>query len=535
MKTTNNHLLLTVLFVFFTVSERLQSANNASGIALVDKQIQFPTVIYDGANGSWINQTVADYDNAASRFSTKRMKQSTNFVVFWEAGFGENPETAATGYKVPLTTVLASLETMYSFYRDSLKFVIQGSSFTDQYKTVVYLFYNSTFGTVYGSGAGKVGVLLLYPLRIQNSPYGALAHELGHAFQYMVNADGKWGYNGQGTAWEMTSQYMLWQFYANWPTFESYHINDFMKQTHLAFQDPNNQYHAPFVLEYWSSKYGKAFIGNLWRAALSGDDFVMTYKRMKGLTQAAFSDEMFDASRRFITWDMDRARTTMSAFTNKTTYKLTALGSGWKSDVSTAPQNYGYNGIKLNVPSANTIVTASFTGLTSGTGYHVVNPSYAGWRYGFVAYKSNGSRVYSDVFSNSSGMATFTVPAQTTYLWFVVMGAPTVHWKHDATNAEQWPYQVVFNNTNVSGYPNVISSLAQTIHSEELEIITSGSNLTIRKLSDNSIIHLFNASGCCVLKEQSGVGSFVRKLSPGMYVVQVQTGKTRVSRKILIQ
>ena len=52
-------------------------------------------------------------------------------------------------------------------------------------------------------------------------------------------------------------------------------------------------------------------------------------------------------------------------------------------------------------------------------------------------------------------MAEFTVPAGTQKLWFVVTGAPTKHWRHawddDASNDEQWPYQVRFEGTDKYG------------------------------------------------------------------------------------
>lgn len=51
---------------------------------------------------------------------------------------------------------------------------------------------------------------------MSKAPYGALAHELGHSFQYMIRAD-----NGKGPGGpisEMSAQYMLWQVYPEWMT-----------------------------------------------------------------------------------------------------------------------------------------------------------------------------------------------------------------------------------------------------------------------------------------------------------------------------
>ena len=79
-----------------------------------------------------------------------------------------------------------------------------------------------------------------------------------------------------------------------------------MKLTHLAFLHEDNQYHSPYVLEYWSNKHGVEFIGKMWREVKRGEDPVMTYKRLTSIDQDQFNDEMFDAARRFVTWDMPR-------------------------------------------------------------------------------------------------------------------------------------------------------------------------------------------------------------------------------------
>jgi hypothetical protein len=105
---------------------------------------------------------------------------------------------------------------------------------------------------------------------------------------------------------------------------------------------------------------------------------------------------------------------------------------------------------------AGTVVRASFTGLTDASGYHYVNKSRAGWRYAFVAMQTDGTRIYGEVKSDKEGIAELTVPASCSHLFFVVMGAPTVHWSHPwdrghsapfSQNNEQWPYRVQFENT----------------------------------------------------------------------------------------
>ena len=106
----------------------------------------------------------------------------------------------------------------------------------------------------------------------------------------------------------MTSQWMLWQVNPLWMTDEEYHWKAFMDQTHLAFLSLGNIYHSPYVLEYWSEKRGLPFIAEMFRQGKKGEDPVMTYQRMTGLSQLQFNDEMFDAYRHLITYDMNRVR-----------------------------------------------------------------------------------------------------------------------------------------------------------------------------------------------------------------------------------
>lgn len=45
--------------------------------------------------------------------------------------------------------------------------------------------------------------------------------------------------------------------------------------------------------------------------------------------------------------------------------------------------------------------------------YNVGNAADAGWHYGFVALKKDGTRVYSDRNTEPTGVASFTLPANT--------------------------------------------------------------------------------------------------------------------------
>ena len=81
----------------------------------------------------------------------------------------------------------------------------------------------------------------------------------------------------------------------------------------------------------------------------------MTYKRLTDITQEQFNDEMFDACRRFVTWDMPRIEKVAARYANQHTTSLNAKDDGWyQIAVDKCPQNYGYNAIKLKVPPRRT-------------------------------------------------------------------------------------------------------------------------------------------------------------------------------------
>jgi hypothetical protein len=372
-----------------------------------------------------------DFDKPDSEFSFKHSKSTDNFVLFWAKEYGDDPMTnSVANRRFDVDEILKESDRFYNYYVDTLKWVDKDKSYVTKYKFLFFVI-GGTGGTAFGGSIdNKIGAFWTPATRINHGPYGVVAHELGHSFQAIGRADGAASFSG-GSIHEMTSQWMLFQVYPEWMTFENYHLTAFMKATHLAFLHEDNQYHSCYPLEYWSEKHGVEFIGKMWREVKRGEDPVMTYKRLTGITQEQFNDEMFDADRHFVTWDMPRIEKVAARYANQHITSLTETPEGWyQIGVSNCPQNYGYNAIQLKVPAAGTKVSINFKGIVGADGFNSVQPEKAGWRYGFLASKEDGSRVYSDTFSKSPGTAEFTVPANTKFLWLVVSGAPTEHWIH---------------------------------------------------------------------------------------------------------
>ena len=407
-----------------------------------------------------------DFSNNESEFSFHRMVESDDIAIFWHKEYGDNPMTNPEEKKrFDPQFALTECNRFYKYYVDELKLVQKGHSLTDKYKMLVIVF-GGNENTAFGGGLeDKIGVLWTPATRINKTPYGALAHEMAHSFQYISSIDAGTGL--MGPIMEMSAQYMLWQVYPEWMTFENYHLVDFMKGTNYAFLHVKNMYHSPYVLEYWSEKHGKEFFGNLSRNTQKGEDPVATYKRINSLTQEQFNDEMFDASRRFITWDLKRVEIVAHQYANQHYCKLDSIGEEWyRIAAENCPQNYGYNGIRLNVPAAGTKVLIDFKGIVGAEGFNSVKTELAGWRYGFLASLKSGSRVYGEVYKDAKGTATFKVPENTEYLWFVVSGAPTEHWpvvmrrgrNKENIPEEQWPYQIKLTGTSLAPFILISSS-----------------------------------------------------------------------------
>src|SRR6185437_448029 len=400
-----------------------------------------------------------DFYNPDSEFSFKHSKSTDNFVLFWDKEYGDDPmANAVTNLRFDVDEILKEADRFYNYYIDTLKWADDKSPA----KKYMFLFFviGGPGGTAFGGTIdNKIGAFWTPATRINHGPYGVVAHELGHSFQGLIRSEAGAGFSG-GSINEMTSQWMLWQVYPDWMTFENYHLVAYMKATHLAFLHEENQYHAPQLLEYWSEKHGVDFIAKMWREVQRGEDPVMTYKRLTGITQDQFNDEVFDAARHFVTWDMPRIEKVAARYANQHTTAIDAVTNGWyQIATNKCPQNYGYNAIQLKVPAGETKISLDFRGIVGAEGYNSVHPEWAGWRYGFLASREDGSRVYGDTFSKSPGTAEFTVPADTKFLWLVVSGAPTEHWIHAgrrfrrgnsstaASPNEAWPYQFKLTGT----------------------------------------------------------------------------------------
>jgi hypothetical protein len=431
-----------------------------------------------------------------SKWSFVRSRQSEHFFVFWEAGFGENPNagTLPQAMQVDAGDLLSKAETFYSVNINTLKFAETGAgkSNLDKYKIQIYLHYTDEW-MAYGGGYDDViGGLWINPATCK--PAGStIAHEIGHSFQYQVYADlladgvcandysrgFRYGFGGNGgnAFWEQCAQ---WQALQSYPaqTFTSADLPVYIDNCHRHICHEWHRYASYFIHYYWADKHGAGVVGRIWREALSPEDPAEAYMRLNAMDAQQMNDELYDAAAHLASWDIDAIRNSGQAYIGTHTCKFYALDDGrYQVAYSRCPGSTGYNVTPLNVPEAGTVVTVAFAGMQPGSALAAGDPGEcsvdgnvravrnynntggalvrAGWRYGFAALLAGGQRVYGDMHRTTSANVNFTVPDNCERLWFVVLGAPATYkphpWDEDESNDDQWPYTLKFTNTNILG------------------------------------------------------------------------------------
>lgn len=431
-----------------------------------------------------------------AKWSWFRSAQSEHFVVFWEIGFGDNPnaETVDAALRVDIDDLLEKAEQFYKTNIEILKFAElgEGKSYLDKYKMQIYLLYQTEWLATGSGYDNTIGALWVNPGTCQ--PVGStIAHEIGHSFQYQVYCDkilqgnpndlkygfryGYEGSNGGNGFWEQCAQ---WQSYQDYPEqlFANYHFDVWLANYHRHFEHEWMRYASYWLQSYWTAKHGIETVGNIWRQSVYPEDAISTYMRLYcGNQWEIMSNELYDYAVRMATFDIDGIREYSNGYLDKYSTKLYPTEADYyQVAYASCPGTTGFNVIALNVPKPGTTISANFKGLAPGaylapddpgeymeaeavvgrvTQYNAGSASNTGWRYGFVALKSDGTRIYGEMNHASSYSAQFTVPTNTEKLYFVVLGAPKQYkahpWDEKEKNDQQWPYKVKFEGTDLLG------------------------------------------------------------------------------------
>lgn len=240
-----------------------------------------------------------DFTKFSSQFSYGRMVYTDDVAIFWDNMSGNGGLSG-----INIDALLKEFQRIYSYYRYELKFV-KDTTKMDTFRVCLFVA-NDKKGRAVSYNEPHIGHIEMSANRLRT--YLALAHEIGHMFQYQPVNDGiasSWDYN-RNPAHELTSQWQKWQLYPESVKEKSGHDNCFEEHYFLRFMHKDNRYRMPIVLEYWSQTRGKTCIGEIYRNIDKNEDILMTYMRHYGVSLEELNMEMADCYSRFVTFDFPR-------------------------------------------------------------------------------------------------------------------------------------------------------------------------------------------------------------------------------------
>lgn len=419
-------------------------------------------------------------DPALSTWSWDKSYQSANFVLFWGNVVGTNPAAYAdANLRFNPQSVCDTLEKIYTKYISDIEFCSDAATKNlGKYKLIIVM--NDTWGITGqpsgwafgGTYDGVMGAMWVHPNATRDG--GVTSHELAHSLQGMISIQenttrGGFNWEPAGFFWECHANFMRAQMY---PRFASDDLPRYLGTGMYHWSSTRHHYDNFKLLFYMQQLDGIAMVNRLWKESVAAEHPLITYRRLKGYTQAQLNDFVYDYAKREVTADYTVnnfgaiIRAEMNRLKNNEPHymwrfhtiltQLNATTGRYQVPDAFAPQDYGYNIIPLHTTCSNRTVQVKFKGHTE------VN-STAGWRYGFVAVKADGNTVrYSNVYADDESEITFQLNTDETQLYLVVMGAPATHtsyvWEPGWPKIKRYPYELRIENAVPEGYQSTFRS-----------------------------------------------------------------------------
>ena len=439
-----------------------------------------------------------------AKWSFWRMKQSEHFFVFWEPGFGYDPNSSEvpSALRVDIDDLLQKAEQFYTTNVEKLKMVTvgQGKSQLDKYKMQIYLLYQEDWLATGSGYDNTIGALWVNPSTCK--PVGStIAHEIGHSFQYQAGCDKLLNGEAEETAYGMNGGFRYgfgengaggcayWEQCAQWQSFQDYpeecftqeaHPTVWLRSHHRHFNHEFMRYASYWMPYYLTQKHGIEAYGKIWQKSTFPEDPLQTYARLYcSNDMEKFYDEYYDYAARCVNYDFDAVHKYLSLNPTAANYTTNMLpkDGGFQPTYDNCPGTTGFNAIELNVPTAGTTVKADLKAVAPGsalvngdqgkvvngdgasignvTTYNQQSNTSSAYRIGFVAI-GNDKATYGTMAKGKNAVAEMKVPVGTEKLYLVVVATPTEYerqaWDDDETNDQQWPYNVKFENTGVKGF-----------------------------------------------------------------------------------
>ena len=545
--------IMIVLSLFFLLSfGSCSSSNDSMGTDTPDNPKPSDVKVMDKSQianyakyycpGSWNEgfEKGADYMlRSDARWSWWRMKQSEHFFVFWEPGFGDNPNAEAVpeALRVDIDDLLQKAEQFYKTNVEKLGMatVGQGKSVLDNHKMQIYLLYQTEWLATGSGYDDKIGALWVNPSTCK--PVGStIGHEIGHSFQYQVSADKLFtgevtpidradgsqlvpagfrygfGENGAGGCayWEQCAQWQSFQDYPNECFDQDAHYAVWLKNHHRHFNHEFMRY-ASYWFQYWfTEKHGIESYARIWKESKYPEDPLQTYMRIycNNSLDALYKD-LYAYSAHCADYDFKAVHQYKKEAAINYSTKLYKNDGYYQVAYTNCPGTTGFNLIPLNVPASGK-VSATLEGLAPGSALAAADPgtvvdgdgnvkstvtkynsqsnTQQNYRYGFVAITKDGKSHYGEMHTGKKGTATYEVPANTERLYLCVLAAPDKYnrnaWDDDETNDEQWPYRVKFSGTDLLG--NV------TIPEGDPTDVETSLEVSLDASSESYPLHTFN-------------------------------------------
>ena len=419
-------------------------------------------------------------DPALRTWSWDKSYQSANFVLFWGNVVGINPATYSdANLRFNPQSVCDTLEKIYTKYISDIGFCSDAATKNlGKYKLIIVM--NDTWGIAGepsgwafgGTYEGVIGAMWVRPGATRDG--GVTSHELAHSLQGMISIQenttrGGFNWDPAGFFWECHANFMRAQMY---PRFAMDDLPRWMGTSMFHWSSTRHHYDNFKLLFYMQQLDGITMVNRLWKESVAQEHPLITYRRLKGYTQAQLNDFVYDYAKREVTCDyttnnfgaiMRQERNRLK--NNEPHYiwrlytmltQVNATNGRYIVPDASAPQDYGYNIIPLYTTCSNRAVHLKFKGHTEANGT-------AGWRYGFVAVKADGATVrYGNVYGDNESEISFQLNADETQLYLVVMGAPTTHtsyvWEPGWTKIKRYPYELRLENAVPEGYQSTFRS-----------------------------------------------------------------------------
>ena len=436
----------------------------------------------DAQKQAYVPAYIRDTNTVEGRqFSWDKTAQSTNFLLIWGDGVGPSPQTFTDpNLRFDPKQILDTME--YIFRRcDELGMIHdEPGTQASKYKYVIVMYNTYGPGGPEGWANGwavddTIGAFWVHPNATRDG--GVIAHEFTHSLQAMYHIDDQNSQRGAKAIYDNDG--LFYETHANYVRNVLYPmaVSSDIDAHHYLMLEPDWKfnYEGYHFLFHIHSTLGLPMVSRLWTEWKPLEYPLQTLRRLNDMTQTSFNDYMFDYARNAVCWNYptnswgsylrNSRRDRLNAdwgriFAQRTYDVLRAIDTNQRryySDPYNAPQDYGYNVVPLYVDDSSKPVEVTFIG-------HAEVNDHAGWRYGFVTERADGTEARREhVQSSVRTSISINLKPDETRVYLVVLGAPVDSMHANPALNNTWngnpkryhyPYEVRLKNAVPEGYQN---------------------------------------------------------------------------------